>query len=199
MRIGLTGGIGSGKTTAARVWEQLGVSVYYADERGRWISDNDPEVILKIKALFGENAYLPDGKLDRKRIAGKVFSDSVLLERLNAVIHPAIRADYRRWAKAQTKVPYTVMESAILFESGFDSEVDRVVVVTAPEEVRIARTVRRDGSDEAAVRARIATQMSDEARQEKADFILDAGEKELLIPQIIALHEKLIAISSHKR
>lgn len=191
IRVGLTGGIGSGKTTVARVLEQLGVPVYYADVRGRWLSDNDPEVRLKIKALFGEEAYRPEGSLDRAYIAGKVFADKALLERLNAIVHPAVRRDYRTWAARHEEVPYTVMETAILFESGFEREVQRVVVVTAPEELRIARTVRRDGSDETAVRARIAAQMSDDERLAKADDVLQADDRELLIPQILKLHRQL--------
>lgn len=191
IRVGLTGGIGSGKTTVARVLEQLGVPVYYADVRGRWLSDNDPEVRLKIKALFGEEAYRPEGSLDRAYIAGKVFADKALLERLNAIVHPAVRRDYRAWAARHEEVPYTVMETAILFESGFEREVQRVVVVTAPEELRIARTVRRDGSDETAVRARIAAQMSNDERLAKADYVLQADDRELLIPQILELHRQL--------
>ncbi|MDL2230178.1 dephospho-CoA kinase [Alistipes sp. OttesenSCG-928-L06] len=191
IRVGLTGGIGSGKTTVARVLEQLGVPVYYADVRGQWLSDNDPEVRLKIKALFGEEAYRPEGSLDRAYIAGKVFADKALLERLNAIVHPAVRRDYRAWAARHEEEPYTVMETAILFESGFEREVQRVVVVTAPEELRIARTVRRDGSDETAVRARIAAQMSDDERLAKADDVLQANDRELLIPQILELHRQL--------
>ena len=191
IRVGLTGGIGSGKTTVARILELFGVPVYNADERGRWLSDNDPEVILKTKALFGPDAYLENGSLNRSYIAGKVFTDKLLLERLNGIVHPAVRSDYRKWAEGHAGAPYTVMESAILLESGFDRETDKVVAVIAPEELRIARTVRRDGSDEAAVRARIAAQLSDRERVAKADFILRADDRQLLIPQVLALHEKL--------
>ena len=191
IRVGLTGGIGSGKTTAARLLELLGVPVYYADVRGRWLSDNDPEVVLKIKALFGENAYLENGLLDRKYMAEKVFSDPGLLERLNGIVHPAVRKDYLEWAKRHAEAPYSVMETAILFESGFDRAVQKIVVVTASEELRIARTVRRDGTDEEAVRKRIAAQMNDRDRMGRADYVLYADDRELLIPQVLELDRKL--------
>ena len=193
IRVGLTGGIGSGKTTVARILEQLGVPVYYADPQGRRLSDNDPEVVLKIKALFGEKAYLENGEMNRKYISETVFRNHELLQRLNGIIHPAVRNDYRRWADAYRDAPYTIMETAILFESGFDREIDKVVVVTAPEELRIARTIRRDASDEQAVRARIAAQMTEEERIARADYILYADDRELLIPQVLELHRKLTA------
>lgn len=194
IRVGLTGGIGSGKTTVARVLEQSDVPVYYTDERGRWLSDNDPGVILKIKSLFGEEAYT-GGELNRPFIAGKVFSDNLLLERLNGIVHPAVREDYRAWAAEHSEAPYTVLESAILFESGFDAEVEKVIVVTAPEALRIERVMRRDGSDEASVRARIAAQMEEEERIARADFVLLADDKEVLIPQILKLHDLLLEIT----
>jgi len=197
IRVGLTGGIGSGKTTVARIMEQLGVPVYYADDRGRWLSDNDPETVCKIRSLFGEKAYFADNRMDRKYIADIVFRDGVLLNRLNTVIHPAVRDDYRKWLERHTDVPYTVMETAILFESAFDREVEKTVVVTAPEEIRIARTVRRDATNQEAVRARIAAQMSDSERIARADFVLHADDQKLLIPQILELHRELVK-SSYK-
>jgi len=192
IRIGLTGGIGSGKTTVARIFELLGVPVYYADERGRWLSDHSEEVILKIKALFGEEAYLPDGKMDRRRIAGRVFSDHYLLERLNRIIHPAVREDYRTWVARHQNAVYSLLESAILFESGFDSETERVIVVTAPEELRIRRTILRDHTDSETVRTRIRAQIPEEERVARSNYVLTADERELLIPQIIGLHRQLL-------
>lgn len=199
IKIGLTGGIGSGKTTVSRVLELLDVPVYSADERGRWISDHDPAVIRQTKTVFGDQAYAADGTMNREYIAEKVFSDRELLQRLNGIVHPAIRRDYRLWLESHPEAPYTVMESAILFESGFDREVDRVVVVTAPEEVRLARTMHRDGADEKAVRARIAAQMDESQRVQKADFVLNANETELLIPQIMELHQKINLLASEKK
>jgi dephospho-CoA kinase len=190
-RVGLTGGIGSGKTTVARVLEQLGVPVYYADERGKWLSNHNPEVIRKIRGLFGDAAYPAGGAMDRKYIAGRVFEDAALLSQLNAIIHPAVQDDYLRWVERYRDVPYTILETAILFESGFDRQVDRAVTVLAPVELRIARTVRRDETDEASVRARIAAQMSDDERAAKADFVLHTDDEALLIPRILELHGML--------
>jgi dephospho-CoA kinase len=195
IRIGLTGGIGSGKTTVARVLELLGIPVYYADERGRRLSDDDPEVVLKIKALFGEEAYIA-GRLNRPLIASRVFSDATLLERLNAIVHPAVRRDYRRWAESHNDVPYTILESAILFESGFDSDVNQTVAVTAPESLRIERVMRRDSSSPEAVRARIAAQTSEAERTRRADHLLHADDRQLLIPQILQLDQQLRQLST---
>jgi dephospho-CoA kinase len=193
IRVGLTGGIGSGKSTAARVLELLGVPVYCADAHGRWLSDHDPEVAAKIRSIFGPQAYIAENQMDRKYIAGKVFGDTALLAQLNAAVHPAVRDDYRRWLGEHAGAPYTVMESAILLEGGFDREMDRIVAVTAPEALRVARTMRRDGTDEASVRARIAAQMSDGERIARADHVLRADDRELLIPQILAMHEELLS------
>ncbi len=194
MKIGLTGGIGSGKTTVARVLEQLGAAVYYADEHGRRISDNNPEIVLKIKSLLGDDAYRPDGTLDRRRVAQRVFSDPALLEGLDAIVHPAVREDFERWAEEHAEAPYTVLESAILFESGFAAAMDRVVVVAAPEALRIARVMRRDGTDQAAVRARIEAQLPQDELIARADEVLWADDHTPLIPRIVRLHEKLLSL-----
>jgi dephospho-CoA kinase len=191
IRVGLTGGIGSGKTTVARVLELLGVPVYTADARGRWLSDNDPQVVGGIRSIFGPEAYTAAGTLDRKYVAGRVFADAALLGRLNRVVHPAVRADYRRWLEGHAEAAYTVMESAILLEGGFAREMDRIVVVTAPLALRVARTMQRDAMEESAVRARIAAQMDDRERVAKADFVLHADDRELLIPRILELHGAL--------
>lgn len=188
-RVGLTGGIGSGKSTVARVLALFGVPVYCADERGRYLSDHDPELAAAITRLLGPRAYA-GGRLDRAWVAGRVFGDRELLGRLEAIVHPAVRRDFQAWA-ARREAPYTVLESAILFESGFDAEVDRVVVVVAPEALRVARTLRRDGASEAEVRRRVEAQMSDAERTGRADHILYADEKQLLIPQILRLDEQL--------
>ncbi|MCD8185737.1 MAG: dephospho-CoA kinase [Rikenellaceae bacterium] len=191
IRLGLTGGIGSGKTTVARIFESLGIPVYYADQRGRWLSDYAPEVILNIRAVFGDRVYREDGALDRKYLAEKVFTDRSLLEKLNGIIHPQVRRDYREWVCGQQEAPFTLMETAILFESGFDTEVQQVIVVTTPEELRIARTMQRDHADEVSVRARIQAQMPEQERLAKADYVLYADDCHLLIPQILELYRKL--------
>jgi dephospho-CoA kinase len=189
IRVGLTGGIGSGKTTVARVLELLGVPVYYSDARARALSDHDPTLVEATRELFGERAYV-SGRLDRAWIAGQVFADRSLLERLEAIVHPAVRRDFLAWADRQT-APYAVLETAILFESGFDALVDRTIAITAPPASRIARTMRRDGVGEAEVRRRMAAQMDDEERLRRADYVLRTDEKELLIPQILQINYEL--------
>jgi dephospho-CoA kinase len=194
IRVGLTGGIGSGKSTVARVLELLGVPVYGADERAHRLSDHDPAVVGAIRELFGDRAYVRDQagrRLDRRWVAGQVFGDPERLARLNAIVHPAVRHDFRAWA-ARQHAPYGVLETAILFESGFDAEVDRTVVVVAPEALRIARTIRRDGVGEQDVRRRIEAQMDDEERLRRADYVLHADERQLLIPQILRMNNEVI-------
>jgi dephospho-CoA kinase len=190
IRVGLTGGIGSGKSTVARVLELLGVPVYCADEHARRLSDRDPVVAGAIRELFGDRAYVHDpagDRLDRRWVAEQVFGNPTLLARLNEIVHPAVRRDFLAWTRRQT-APYGVLETAILFESGFDAEVDRTVVVTAPEALRIARTIRRDGASEQEVRRRIESQMSDAERLCRADCVLHADERQLLIPQILRMN-----------
>lgn len=193
-RIGLTGGIGSGKSTAARIFSELGVPVYDSDLRAKEILGSNPEVIEQVKTLLGENAY-SQGVPDRKYIAGKVFSDPELLAALNAIIHPAVRKDYRQWAQANSSCAYTIIESAILFESAFDNQVDEIIVVTAPESLRIERTMKRDECTREAVEKRMQAQMSDSERLRKANHILYAVDYNSLREQIFALDKKLRGIA----
>ncbi len=192
IRVGLTGGIGSGKSTVARLFATLGVPVYDSDARGKWLLANDPQVIARVRAAFGPEAYR-DGLPDTKYLAGVVFADLQRLQTLNGIVHPAVRADFAAWSREQASAPYVIMESAILFESGMDADVDQIVVVTAPESLRIERTVRRDGSSPDAIRRRMAAQMSDSQRIARANHILDASETTPLIPQVLTLDRMLRA------
>ena len=196
MTVGVTGGIGSGKSTVCRVFAMLGVPVYEADARGKALMNSDPAVMMQVRALFGEQAYR-NGLLDRNYIAGRVFGDPDALAALNAIVHPAVGVDFRQWAQ-ERQAPYVIEESAILFEHGLDSSLDKMVTVSAPEALRVRRTCLRDGVTEAQVRQRIAHQMSDEERNARADFILRADERQLLIPQILALHRTLTELATRK-
>lgn len=185
IRIGLTGGIGSGKTTVARIFESLDVPVYYSDPRAKALMNTDISIRESLVELFGQQAYC-GGTLDRGYIASVVFADSDMLLRLNAIVHPAVMRDFEAWAAEQHSV-YVIEESAILFESGFDKGVDRVISVVAPESLRIERVMCRDGMSADDVRRRIANQMPDHERIAKSDYIVVADDKELIIPQVIEI------------
>jgi len=187
----VTGGIGSGKTLVCSVLEKLGIPVYHADLQARQLMNEDLNLKEKIIDLFGEEAYL-DGALNRRFLAGSVFSDERKLSGLNALVHPAVRRDYTRWINQQEGVPYVVEEAAILFESGAALLMDLKVLVYASEEVRIKRVIKRDGVDEANVRGRMKNQMDEEDKRRLADLVIVNDGKEMLLPQIIEMHQKII-------
>jgi dephospho-CoA kinase len=189
-QVGLTGGIGSGKSLVCSVLEKLGVPVYYADSQARMLMASDPELIRQIIELFGEEAYLAN-TLNRSYLARRVFGDAEMLSRLNALVHPAVRRDYSEWVMKQQDVPYVVEEAAILFESGAHRWLDRTVLVYAPEELRISRVMKRDGVDEELVRQRMRHQMDEEEKRNLADMVIMNDESEMLLPQIIEVHTKI--------
>ncbi len=199
LRVGVTGGIGSGKTTVCRIFEELGVPVYYADERAKSLMVESKPLVKKIKALLGEQAYLPDGSLDRKLIAGLVFQDAALLNKLNKIVHPAVMKDGEKWHNSQHKVPYTLKESAILFEIGSQGFYDKTILVFAPKELRLQRTIQRDGLTKEAVEARMSKQLDDEQKMQMADYVLFNDEQQLLLPQIEALHQRLLEIAENRQ
>ena len=193
LKVGITGGIGSGKTTVCKLFEALGIPVYYADDRAKWLMINDPELVEGIKSLFGEEAYLADGQLDRPFIAQKAFGDPALLQKLNALVHPAVAIDGERWHATQSGVPYTLKEAALLFESGSYRFLDRVITVYAPVELRIRRVMERDGVAREAVTARMERQMPEEEKMEKADFVIYNDGSQSLVRQVWRIHRQLTA------
>jgi len=190
-QVGLTGGIGSGKTLVCKVLEKLGVGVYYADEEARKLMNVDSGLRKQIEGLFGKEAY-QDGELNRELLARKVFGDPALLAKLNALVHPVVRQHYSGWVDLQANVPYLVEEAAILFESGSDRYMDLTVLVYADEEERIQRVMRRDGADREEVLRRMKTQLSEEKKKELTDYIIYNDGKEMLLPQIIKLHNSIL-------
>ena len=198
LNVGITGGIGSGKTTVCKIFETLGIPIYSTDERAKEIVIEDEELKQKMKSLFGEEAYFEDGKLNRAYIANIVFQNKTndsnpKLEALNAIIHPAIWKDGERWFKAQKNVPYTLKESALLFESGGYKLLDKIITVYAPQEVRINRVILRGGitTKREEVEARMNQQMPDEKKIKLADFVIYNDGEQALIPQVIKIHNSL--------
>jgi dephospho-CoA kinase len=189
LKIGLTGGIGSGKTLVGSVFRELGAPVYEADKEARRLMESDQAVLNGVIRLFGEAAYA-SGKLNRTYLAGKVFADDDLLKQLNGIVHPAVRKDFDRWTRQYATRPYVVKEAAILFESGGDAAMDFTVFVKAGEAVRIARVMERDHVTEAEVRKRINKQMDDRRKELLADFVIYNDNDRMILPQIVDLHNK---------
>ena len=187
IKIGITGGIGSGKSTICRVFSVLGVAVYDSDSRARKLMHSNTEVVAAIRELFGDNAYI-HGSLNRPYIAELVFHQPDMREKLNHIVHPAVAMDFDTWAERQ-KGHYVIEEAAILFESGAYRNMDAVVTVSTPEEQRVRRTCLRDGTDEQSVRQRIAAQLSEEERVARADYVIVSDDQTPVIAQILKLHE----------
>jgi len=190
-KIGITGGIGSGKSTVCEVFRLLGVPVFHADIEAKNLQNNNLNIKYRIKELFGEDVYTPDGILDRKKMAGIIFNDQKFLEAINGIIHPAVRNCFQKWCENYQKLPYVLYEAAILYESGFASDFDRNILVIAEERLRIERVIKRDQITEENIKERIKNQMPDIEKVKKTDFIIENNNQSLIIPQILKL-DKLI-------
>lgn len=191
LKVGLTGGIGSGKSTVAKVFETLGIPVYKADVEAKKLMSTHPQLIQLIKQHFTELAY-KNGQLDRAFLSSVVFKDKKKLDLLNSLVHPFTIEDGKAWMQLQ-KTPYSIKEAALIFESGSQGEFDIIVGVYAPETLRIHRTIQRDKTDKDHVRSRMEHQIKEEVKMKLCDEVLINNEQELLLPQIVALHEKLLA------
>jgi dephospho-CoA kinase len=191
LRIGITGNIGSGKTTVCQIFATLGIPIYYADPAARRLMETDRTLIRAITQLLGPRAYNPDGSLDRAYVARQIFGNERLLQNLNRLVHPAVGQDGLRWHRAQSGVPYTLYEAALIYESGGDRAMDAVIVVSAPEAIRLRRVMERDGVSEADVRARMARQWPEARKVARADFVIDNDGDHALIPQVLAIHRAL--------
>ncbi len=192
LRIGLTGGIGSGKSTVAHVFEVLGIPVYYADEAARRIMNEDSTLKAQILRNFGPSAY-KDGVLNRVYLAAQVFNDKEKLDRLNAIVHPATIADGEQWMLRQES-PYALKEAALIFESGAQRQLDYVIGVFAPAPVRMLRAMKRDNSTKEKVEAVISRQLDESIKMKLCDFVITNDEQQPIIPQVMELHEKLLQI-----
>ncbi len=177
--IGVTGGIGTGKTTVCKIVEAMGFPVYYADLRAKILQENDSEIVRETIQLLGNDAYL-NGQLNRSFIASKIFNDPALRNKLNSIVHPRVRADFESWLHEQ-KAPCVFQESALIYEINRQDLYDKVILVTAPEEIRVNRVVNRDSSTYNEVQARIKAQMSDdEKRQYEPVEIINDGSQSLI-------------------
>jgi len=196
LKIGITGGIGSGKSTVAKVFEVLGIPVYYADDAAKRLMHEDTELKEKIQLKFGNEVYI-NGQLNRKRLAEIVFASPEKLALLNELVHPATLHDAELWMQKQI-TPYAIKEAALIFESGAQEHLDHVIGVTAPTPLRIQRTMQRDGITREEVIARMDKQMDETIKMKLCDFVIRNNEQEMLLPQVLDLHKKLLELSSNK-
>ena len=193
-RVGLTGGIGSGKSTVAHVFEVLGIPVYYADGASKRLMNEDYDLKNKIKKAFGNEAYL-NGELNRKYLSDVVFNDSEKIKLLNSLVHPATIEDALHWMQGQT-APYVIKEAALIFESGSNKDLDYVIGVKSPVELSIKRAMARDNINEEQVKSRMDKQMDAESKIRLCDYVIVNDEQQMLIPQVLALHEKLLELAA---
>lgn len=190
MKLGITGGIGSGKTSVCRVFNVLGIPVFSADPEAQMIMNEDEEVRKAINEIAGRNIY-PGGILDRMALASLIFNDQESLKKVNDLVHPMVFGNFISWAEKQT-TPYVIMEAAILFESGASKLVDRVATIIAPVEERISRVTFRNRLTREQVMERIRNQMTDEERIKRSDYVINNSENAMIIPVILRIHEDII-------
>ncbi|MEY3922295.1 MAG: hypothetical protein RL634_2056 [Bacteroidota bacterium] len=194
LKVGLTGGIGSGKTTVAKIFEVLGIPVYYADTEAKQLMNTHPLLIEEIKLLFGNDAY-ENGILNRAYIAEKVFNDKQKLQKLNAIVHPYTIEHGKKWMNEQ-HAPYAIKEAALIFESGIQGEFDKIIGVFAPNALRVQRAMKRDGISYEQVMERIQHQIDDDIKIKLCDDVIINDEQKMLVPQVLALHEKILQLSN---
>lgn len=191
LKVGITGGIGSGKTYISKIFESLAIPVYYSDERAKWLMHHDSDLKSNITELLGENAYV-DGQLNRSYIAGIVFKDPMLLQQLNQLVHPAVREDFEAFCTNHPNAPYVINEAALLIESGSYKTLDKLIVVTCTQEIRIQRVMQRDQVGREQVLERIKNQMPEEAKIALADYVIQNNGDVSPEKEVKEIHRKLL-------
>jgi len=190
LKIGITGGIGSGKSTVAKVFETLGIPVYYADAAAKRLMTENEELKQALTEAFGPETYI-NGQLNRTFLSARVFNNEAALKQLNALVHPVVIKDGTDWMGRQTS-PYAIKEAALFFETGSAAGLDFVIGVSAPEAVRIGRVMNRDGISRSEVLARMQKQIKEEIKLRLCDFIITNNEQEMVIPQVLGLHQHFL-------
>ena len=193
LKIGITGGIGSGKTTVCKAFQVLGISVYNADLEAKKLLDNNPSVKENIVSAFG-NDILNNNQIDRVKLSSIVFNNKEKLDALNKIVHPAVAIHFNDWLNQHANEKYILKEAAILFESNAYKAVDKTITVVAPMELRIQRCIARDNTSRTQVEQRIKNQMSDEEKIKLSHFVIHNDESQLLIPQVLEIHQHLLKL-----
>ena len=190
LKLGVTGGIGSGKTSVCKVFRVLGIPVFSADRIARDIMDSDSEIIGKLNSIAGRDLYSA-GSLDRMALASLIFNNQTLLEKVNTLIHPLVFSYFASWEKNQT-APYVIMEAAILFESGASKLVDKIATIATPEEERLTRVTMRSKLSKLQVMERMKNQLDDATRIKLSDYVIYNSENDMIIPAILRIHEDIL-------
>jgi dephospho-CoA kinase len=190
MKIGVTGGIGSGKTSVCKVFNILGIPVFSSDYEAKEIMDNDEDIIRSINSIAGRDLYT-NGKLDRMELAALIFNNSVLLGKVNSLVHPIVFDHFKRWGMEQA-APYVIMEAAILFESGASKLIDKAVTVVAPTEERVERVIHGNKLSREQVLLRMRNQIDDDSRIKLSDYVIYNSENDMIIPAILKIHEDIL-------
>lgn len=193
--VGVTGGIGSGKSIVCRIFEQLGIPVYEADSAAKQLYDKYPELKESIKELVSAEAIDKNGQINRKKLAEIVFNDDEKLSVLNKLVHPLVKWDFKNWADTHKGYPYLIKEAAILFESGSNENCDKIISVLSPMDLRVERIRTRDKKTKAEIEKIISKQLSDEELIKRSDFIIYNDEKQMLIPQVLSIHQAILKSS----
>ena len=194
LEVGITGGIGAGKSLVCKIFKCLGVPVYDADSRAKKLMTTDGILVGQIKEEFGTLSYQPDGSLDRAHISKVAFDHPEKLKRLNSLVHPRVAVDYKTWVEAHIGSSYLLRESALLFEAGLQPALGKMIVVTASEDLRIKRVLLRDSSrSEEGIRSIMKSQWPEEDKLKRADYVIFNDDQQLVIPQVLQLHQKLIS------
>jgi len=196
LKIGITGGIGSGKTTVCRVFELLGIPIFYADTVAKLIMNTDPVLKEEILKTFGQKSYSNDGQLNRAYLSSIVFNNESELNKLNALVHPAVFRAFDKWLAIHYDAPYIIKEAALLFETESHKMCDLTLLVVSPEASRVQRVIARDGISQDEIALRMKRQLSDEQKIKLSDHILFNDESQLLIPQILALDQQFLKLVS---
>lgn len=193
LQIGVTGGIGAGKSVVCQIFQALGIPVYEADGRAKWLTEHDPILKADITRVLGHNAYDALGRYNRAWVASQVFANPILLGQLNNVIHPRVLSDTNAWVNEHSDKPYVMKEAALMRAAGDGNSLTKVIVVRAPIDVRIERIRKRDPHrSEEEILNIINRQISDEERLRIADYVIDNDERQLLLPQVLRLHEEFL-------
>lgn len=192
LQIGLTGGIGAGKSLIGKIFQLLGIPVYDADSRSKWIASNHPDVVVQVIKLMGKEAY-KEGELNRTYLAELIFNDELLSKSLTDILHPKVKEDFDVWVAAHANNPYVLKEAALLYESGSWEWLDKILVVTAPVEVRVKRVLARDiFRTEADIKKIMNNQLPEGEKVTRADFIITNDDRSSVIQQVLAIHEQLL-------
>jgi dephospho-CoA kinase len=192
IKIGLTGGIGTGKSVVAGIFSGMGIPIFFADQDAKK-AYSDPEVLQKIKVLFGESIF-DNQSVNFIKLSNLIFSNKIELEKLNDIIHPYVLQKFENWIMENSSAPYVIMESAILYETGYDTMFDKMIAVTAPKELCIERVMQRDGIDRDMVLKRMSNQFPNETKVDRADYCIQNNSLELLAPQVAGIHKSILSL-----